>query len=215
MNALVFVAADERDTDRLGAALAAVLPAGTAIALSGTLGAGKTRFVQGLAAALGVLREEVVSPTFVLCQQYVGTRTIYHLDAYRLQDEDELREIGIDEMFASDGLVVIEWAERVCNCLPDERLEIEIDVAGPTSRTFTLRARGEALTAALEELNGRRAAATPRSLPRSDSSSLADVRVERSPRWLGSTSRARSGSEAKSPSTSQDSSWRGSQPVDP
>lgn len=152
MNALIFAAADERDTDRLGVALAAVLPAGTTIALSGTLGAGKTRFVQAFATALGVPREDVVSPTFVLCQQYVGTQTIYHLDAYRLKDEDELREIGVDELFASDAIVIIEWAERVAECLPDERLEIEIEVTGPTSRLFTIRGMGEALASALHEL---------------------------------------------------------------
>src|SRR5215831_15765648 len=97
MNELVFEAADEQATDRFGAALAA----------------GKTRLVQAIAAALDVPRDEVLSPTFVLCQQYRGTKTINHLDAYRLHDEDEFRELGTDEMFSSDAVTIIEWADRV------------------------------------------------------------------------------------------------------
>lgn len=147
MNELIFDAANEQDTDRFGAAVAAALGAnagpGTTIALCGTLGAGKTRFTQALAAACGVPRDEVVSPTFVLCQQYVGDRTIQHLDAYRLHDEDELRELGIDELLASDGLTIIEWADRVPDALPDEHLRIDIEVAGPTARRFCARWIGE------------------------------------------------------------------------
>ena len=94
MNEFVFEAADEAATDRFGAALAEVLPPGTVVALLGTLGAGKTRLVQALAAGNGVSREDVVSPTFVLCQQYRGSRVMNHLDAYRLRDEDEFRELG-------------------------------------------------------------------------------------------------------------------------
>src|SRR5688572_2470901 len=144
MSPIVFEAADEQATERLGAALAAALPPGTTVALVGTLGAGKTRLVQAIVAALGVPREEVVSPTFVLCQQYLGNRTIYHLDAYRLRDEDEFRELGVDELFDSAGLTIVEWADRVAACLPDDRIEIAIEVTGPTGRRFTIRAVGEA-----------------------------------------------------------------------
>ena len=98
MNELVFDAASEEDTDRFGAAVAAAVAPGTTIALCGTLGAGKTRLTQAIAAAYGVPREEVVSPTFVLCQQYRGTRTIQHLDAYRLHDEDELPLAAADDV---------------------------------------------------------------------------------------------------------------------
>jgi tRNA threonylcarbamoyladenosine biosynthesis protein TsaE len=142
MSELVFDAADERDTDRFGAALAAALPSGTTVALCGTLGAGKTRLVQAIAAACGVPREEVVSPTFVLCQQYRGTRTIYHLDAYRLHDEDEFRELGVEELFNSDAMVamvIVEWADRVAHALPDDYLQIEIEITGPTARRFIVR----------------------------------------------------------------------------
>jgi tRNA threonylcarbamoyladenosine biosynthesis protein TsaE len=153
MSAFVFEAASETDTDRLGAALAAVLPPGTTLALSGTLGAGKTRLVQAIAAACGIDREDVVSPTFVLCQRYQGGRTIYHLDAYRLRDDDEFRELGPEEFFESDGLTIIEWADKVADCLPDERVEIEIEVTGATARRFVVRGVGDRLSEVIKVLS--------------------------------------------------------------
>ena len=152
MSDFIFEAAGEADTDRLGAALAAALPPGTTIALCGTLGAGKTRLVQAIAAACGIDREDVVSPTFVLCQRYTGDRTIYHLDAYRLKDDDEFRELGPEEFFESDGLTIIEWADKVADCLPDERIEIDIEVTGATARRFTMKGTNERLSKALEAL---------------------------------------------------------------
>lgn len=152
MSAFTFEAMSEADTDQLGATLAAALPPGTTIALSGTLGAGKTRLVQAIAAACGIDRQEVVSPTFVLCQRYHGNRTIYHLDAYRLRDDDEFRELGPEEFFESDGLTIVEWADKVADCLPDERIEIEIEVTGATSRQFVVRGIGERLSKAIDEL---------------------------------------------------------------
>jgi len=152
MSELVYLAADEAATERFGAALARALRAGTTIALSGTLGAGKTRLVQALAAALGVPREQVVSPTFVLHQQYPGSRAINHLDAYRLHDEDEFRELGVEELFESDGLTIIEWAERVADALPDDYLQIEIEVTGQTARRFTVRPIGGRYEPVIAEL---------------------------------------------------------------
>jgi tRNA threonylcarbamoyladenosine biosynthesis protein TsaE len=152
MSKFVFEAADEAATDRFGAALASVLPPGAVIALLGTLGAGKTRLVQAIAAAYGVSREEVVSPTFVLCQQYRGSRAINHLDAYRLRDVDELRELGIEELFASDAITIIEWADRVADALPEEFLEVTIEVTGQTARRFVVRAAGARYEPVIAEL---------------------------------------------------------------
>ena len=152
MSEFVFDADDEAATDRFGAALAAVLLRGTTIALCGTLGAGKTRLVQAIAAAYGVAREEVVSPTFVLCQAYRGSRTINHLDAYRLHDEDEFRELGAEELFASDAITIIEWADRVTAALPADHLQIEIEVTSPTSRRFVVRAIGQRYRPLVEAL---------------------------------------------------------------
>jgi tRNA threonylcarbamoyladenosine biosynthesis protein TsaE len=152
MSEFVFEAADEAGTERFGAALAAAVPPGTMIALCGTLGAGKTRLVQAIAAALGVRREDVVSPTFVLCQQYRGRRVMNHLDAYRVRDEDEFRELGIEELFESEAITIVEWADRVANVLPDDYLQIDIEVTGPTERRFAVRAVGKRLAKVITEL---------------------------------------------------------------
>ena len=147
-----FLAKDEHQTERLGAMLARALPDGTTVALIGTLGAGKTRLVRAVARACGVAPDAVVSPTFVLCQEYCGRRTIYHLDAYRLRDEDEFLELGPEEYFESCGITLVEWADRVLDCLPPDRIEIRIEVVGETARAFTVTARGERLATVPETL---------------------------------------------------------------
>lgn len=152
MSDWTFDAANEADTARLGTALDAALPDGSVVALSGTLGAGKTRLVQAIAEADGVHRRQVVSPTFVLIQEYQGRRPIYHFDAYRLRDEDEFLELGPEEYFESPGLTFIEWAERVENVLPPERLEIQIAVTGPEARQFRFLAHGERSAAVVARL---------------------------------------------------------------
>jgi tRNA threonylcarbamoyladenosine biosynthesis protein TsaE len=152
MSGFRFEGTDLNDTERLGKALADALPAGTVIALLGTLGAGKTRLVQAAAAATGVDREQVVSPTFVLLQQYQGERPIYHLDAYRLHDDDEFLQLGPEEFFDGGGLTFIEWADKVERCLPADHITIEIEVTGPTSRLFTVRATGAELEVALDQV---------------------------------------------------------------
>lgn len=149
MSEFTFDATSEADTDRLGAALAEFLPDGTVVALSGTLGAGKTRLAQAVAAASGIDRQQVTSPTFVLCQTYRGRRTIHHFDVYRLKDEQEFLELGPDEYFESDGLSLVEWADKVDHLLPSVRLDVSIEVIGPTQRRFTLRSNDRQLESAI------------------------------------------------------------------
>jgi tRNA threonylcarbamoyladenosine biosynthesis protein TsaE len=152
MPPIVYTAENEDATAELGHALAAVLPPGTTIALCGTLGAGKTRLVQAIAEGLGVSRRDVVSPTFVLMQEYHGRLTVYHIDAYRLRDDDEFQQLGPDEYFESDGLVLIEWADRIEQSLPREYIEISVDVTGAESRRFTIRAVGRRHVVVLRRL---------------------------------------------------------------
>jgi len=153
MNRFCFQAQNEDDTRRLGAALANVLPAGTPVALMGTLGAGKTRLVQAIAQGRGVPPDTVVSPTFVLCQEYQGRRRmLYHMDAYRLKDDDEFLQLGPEEYFESDGITLVEWADRVIDCLPPDRIEIHIEVAGETVRRFEVVGVGGGLSAVLKDL---------------------------------------------------------------
>lgn len=143
MRRTTFEARDEAATARLGTALAELLPDGAVVGLFGTLGAGKTRLVQEIAVACGVDRRQVVSPTFVLVKEHHARRSIYHFDAYRLKDEDEFLELGPDEYFDGPGLVLIEWAGKVESCLPVQRIEIHVEVAGETSRIFDVVAIGD------------------------------------------------------------------------
>ena len=143
---------DVAATERLGALLAEHLPPGTVLALNGTLGAGKTRLTQALAAACGIDPADVTSPTFVLCREYRGRRTIYHLDAYRVRDDDEFLELGVEEYFASDGLTLIEWGEKVHGCLPADHVVISLEVTGETSRRASLRGTGETGTLTVQRI---------------------------------------------------------------
>lgn len=144
---------NEQDTDRLGRALADVLPPGTVVGLIGTLGAGKTRLVQAVATGLGVPAGGVTSPTFVLVNEYRGGRLpIYHFDTYRLKDDDEFLELGPEEYFDSDGITFVEWADRVEHLLPQDWLEIELEVTGDTERRVALAGGSVALDNAIESL---------------------------------------------------------------
>lgn len=142
MHSYRFEAADHAATARFAAALADSLPPGSVVALCGTLGAGKTYLVQHLAARLGVPPGSVTSPTFILINEYQGLRPIYHFDVYRIRDEDEFLALGPEEYFDSQGITLIEWADRVAHCLPPQYLEVRIDVAGETVRHLTCTAHG-------------------------------------------------------------------------
>lgn len=152
MRNVTFETASEVDTERLGGALARSLPETLTIALQGTLGAGKTRLVQAVAGGLEIDPATVTSPTFVLCQHHFGRRTLYHLDAYRMKDLDEFLELGVEEYFAGPGITLIEWAERVADCLPEDHLDVRIEITGPDSRRFDLHATGPVAAAVLERL---------------------------------------------------------------
>jgi len=136
-----FLADNEQDTTRLGAALAKTLPRGAVIALCGTLGSGKTRLVQAIATACGVPTTTVLSPTFTLCNEYVGDRPIYHLDLYRIADTDELFELGFEEYLKTNGMTCIEWADRFREMMPQAYLEITIHVVGVEQRRFEIEAK--------------------------------------------------------------------------
>ena len=126
------------DTHKLGERFVKSIPEGTTIALLGTLGAGKTAFVQGVGLASGITANSITSPTFVLCNEYVGTQSIYHLDAYRLADSDEFSQLGPEEMYQSKHYVFIEWADRVVDCLPREYITIQINIISHDSRLFVV-----------------------------------------------------------------------------
>jgi len=155
MKRLVFSSESEQATRRLGMLLAELLPRQSTLALCGPLGAGKTRLVQAIAAGLGVDPRDVLSPTFVLVHEYTGRMPIYHFDAYRLRDQQEFLDLGPEEYYEQPGITLIEWADRVADCLPDERIEVQIQMTGPQSRRFALAARGAKLEKVLDRLAAR------------------------------------------------------------
>jgi tRNA threonylcarbamoyladenosine biosynthesis protein TsaE len=148
----VFDVANEGGTAAFGRALAKVLPRRITIGLNGPLGAGKTRLVQALAEASGIDRRMVNSPTFVLVQEYHGPRMLYHIDAYRLRDEDEFLQLGIEDYFNEEAVVLIEWAERVANALPADRIDVMIHVGQGESRRFEVIGRSPKTIELLKQL---------------------------------------------------------------
>jgi tRNA threonylcarbamoyladenosine biosynthesis protein TsaE len=131
-------------TRALGHALGAVARPGTFLALIGRLGAGKTQLAKGVAGGLGV-PGVVNSPTFVLMNEHVGRLRLYHADAYRLSDPEEAVAAGFLDERQADGVVVVEWADRLDGWLPSERLEIDLaPVAGDAdAREVRWEAHGE------------------------------------------------------------------------
>lgn len=117
-----FTAKNIKDTDALAARIAEKLKGGEIILLNGNLGAGKTTFTKGLAKALGV-DEVVTSPTFTFMKEYHGRLDLYHFDMYRVEDEDELYELGLNEYLYMRGVCVIEW-----NKFKDIKNYIRIDI---------------------------------------------------------------------------------------
>ncbi|MFH1736621.1 MAG: tRNA (adenosine(37)-N6)-threonylcarbamoyltransferase complex ATPase subunit type 1 TsaE [Actinomycetota bacterium] len=112
------------ETAALGKALAAYLKAGDVISLTGELGTGKTKFTQGLAEGL-LITQRVTSPTFAVLKEYPGSSLkLYHFDAYRLDGEKDLVELGCEEYFYGDGVSVIEWGEKAGGLLPADALTV-------------------------------------------------------------------------------------------
>jgi tRNA threonylcarbamoyladenosine biosynthesis protein TsaE len=136
--------ADPAATRRSGYRLGQRLFPGAVIALVGQLGAGKTCLCQGIAEGAGVPDCRVVtSPTFVLVQEYEGGRLpIFHFDTYRLRSEAEFAEVEAGEYFSGSGACIVEWADRVPGCLPNDYLRVELIVTGPTKRLMQLDATG-------------------------------------------------------------------------
>lgn len=123
---------------------------GVVIGLNGTLGAGKTNFAQALISTFGVPQNEITSPTFSLIQSYQPclqsglSLTIHHLDAYRVADEDEFLELGVEDILGQPGsLSLVEWAEKVVACLPADTLWIELEYVSHLSRKAHFSSRAD------------------------------------------------------------------------
>jgi len=130
-------------TEQLAGNLAQLLQPGDVITLEAPLGGGKTTFVRGLAAGLGVPEDEVSSPTFVIWQIYQGRLRLHHLDAYRLRSAEELEEIGFPETLAGQDVVVLEWPGVAERLLPADRLHVRLEYGvGEDERALEFEGRG-------------------------------------------------------------------------
>jgi tRNA threonylcarbamoyladenosine biosynthesis protein TsaE len=127
----------EQETAAVAETLAAALGPGSVVLLAGDLGAGKTAFVRGMAAGLGIDPGEVSSPTFTLVHEYRGGRLVlYHVDLYRL-DRAATEDLGLEEMGVGDGVLAIEWPDRLTHQLPDATA-VTIAIVDETTRRISV-----------------------------------------------------------------------------
>ena len=137
---VTFTAQTEAEMQKLGERFAGLLQKRGFIALYGDLGSGKTEFARGAARAFGV--DHVSSPTFTIVCEYPTEPKLFHFDAYRLSDADELFAIGFSDYLREDALILMEWADLVSDALPQERLDVSIRGSGADARTVTVEPHG-------------------------------------------------------------------------
>lgn len=138
-------------TQQLGKTLGALANAGDVILLVGELGAGKTCLAQGIAYGLDI-DEYTASPSFTIVRQYRGRIPLYHFDFYRLEDMNDIYDLGVDDYIFGKGLCVIEWAERGMELMPDERLLVKMEYLAENERKLTFSASGPRYIRMLSEL---------------------------------------------------------------
>ena len=149
---LTCVTHSPEETAHLAGTIGKIIREGTVICLDGELGVGKTLFVRALARTLGV-ESDVTSPTFNLMNIYEAACPIVHFDLYRIASEEELEDIGFYEYAeATEGIVLIEWAEKFPDAMPADHLSVRIEALNDEERQFTFVAKGKKSRALLEEL---------------------------------------------------------------
>ena len=124
---MIYESFSDKDTLKAACDFSKNLKVGAIICLDGELGAGKTVFVKGIALGLGI-KEDIVSPTFTIMQVYKGgLLPLYHFDAYRIADIDEMYEIGFEEYLFGSGVCIIEWSELIKELIPDSAVRIRLE----------------------------------------------------------------------------------------
>ncbi len=145
---------DLQATNHMAQDLARVAKPPLTIAINGTLGAGKTQWIRFFAAHLGVPAGDVTSPTYVLHQQYHGLFRIHHFDFYRLESESQVWDLGVDELYEQNALILIEWASKFEGCLPNDRLTLDLYQNADGTRRAALSAVGAVAMQVLGKLTG-------------------------------------------------------------
>ena len=142
-------------TEQIGLLLGEMLMRGDIIALSGELGTGKTTLVRGMALGMGLEKDDVASPSFTLVNEYRGPLPLFHLDLYRLHDEKELLDIDFEAYIRGEGVVVIEWADRISGSIPPDAIWITLRYVANERREIVAEARGARYELIIEELQRR------------------------------------------------------------
>lgn len=145
---MAMITRNEQETIDLGKKLGSKLEKGTTVTLKGDLAGGKTTFTKGIGLALGV-KEVINSPTFTILKIYQGTMPLYHIDAYRLENNDY--DLGIQE-YEDEGITVVEWPEYYENYLPDEYIEVEFSYIDDDTREIRITSHGEKYRTIVEDL---------------------------------------------------------------
>ena len=138
---MIYITHSERETEDLGAELARQLPDGSVVAFYGELGSGKTAFVRGMARGMGI-DALVSSPTFTIVNEYVGARSLFHFDMYRLGSADELFDIGWEDYLARGGVCAVEWSENVEGAFEGDEIVISFRKLDETTREITVEGGG-------------------------------------------------------------------------
>jgi len=132
------------ETIRIGKCIGSLLLPGDVVALVGELGTGKTQFIKGLAAGVGIGKPTYISsPSFTLINEYKGKIPFYHIDLFRLGAEKDAEDLGLEEYFQSGGITAIEWADRIPSLLPGEMLWIQISYTGKNTRSLEIIGKGK------------------------------------------------------------------------
>ena len=149
---MIIIAKNLQDTDKIGTIIGENLKAGTVICLEGDLGAGKTTLTQSIAKGM-LIKDYVTSPTFTIIKEYEGRLKLYHMDAYRLESEDDMYDLGYDEYINSEGVCIIEWASKIKNLIPKDAINITIKTNYDNNyRDIYLAGEGEQFDILKEEL---------------------------------------------------------------
>jgi len=138
-------------TQKIGVRIGELALPGDVFLLSGRLGAGKTCLTQGIAWGLNI-KEYALSPTFVIVREMHGRLPLYHIDLYRLDNIDEIEDLGLDDYLYGKGACVVEWAEKALGLLPSKHLLIQIDFLSDTARSLQLKPRGKRYQELLAQL---------------------------------------------------------------
>lgn len=152
-SAVIIITRSPLETEAIGRKLGSLLKKGAFVALFGDLGGGKTCFTRGIVTATAPESSHLVaSPTFAIMNEYPGPVPVHHFDFYRLTSGHEISELGFDDYFLGEGICVVEWAERLGDMMPEDRVKVTFEHVGGDCRKITITAGGAHSQALIDEL---------------------------------------------------------------